>query len=70
MQMRGFTGAGACPVAAAMFGSAPAHCNKIVCVVSGGGLDSSKLVQLLEDRTALAATTTPAKAILVHSGCM
>ena len=38
-------GAGACPLAAAMMGRAGK--GKVVCVVSGGGLDTAKLVQIL-----------------------
>lgn len=38
-------GAGACPVAVAMSGKAPA--GKIVCVVSGGNIDASVLTQIL-----------------------
>ena len=43
-------GAGACPVAAAMVGQAAGCCpkrGKIVCVVSGRGLDTHKLIQIL-----------------------
>ena len=40
-------GAGACPVAAALQGVAGAKAKKVVCVVSGGGLDKEKLVQIL-----------------------
>ena len=39
-------GAGACPVAAALAGSV-GGATKVVCVVSGGGLDRLKLVQIL-----------------------
>ena len=39
-------GAGACPVAAALAGSV-SGATKVVCVVSGGGLDRLKLVQIL-----------------------
>ena len=39
-------GAGACPVAAARRGMAKGA-KKIVCVVSGGGLDTDKLIQIL-----------------------
>lgn len=42
-------GAGACPVAAAMTGMC-GDANKIVCVVSGGGLDTDKLVHILSGR--------------------
>ena len=41
-------GAGACPVAAARRGMA-VGAKKIVCVVSGGGLDTDKLVEILSD---------------------
>lgn len=42
-------GAGACPVAAAVGGMCgPAR--KIVCVVTGGGIDTSALVHILQDR--------------------
>ena len=40
-------GAGACPVACAMSGKAGG--GKIVCIVSGGNIDLSKLARLLED---------------------
>ena len=40
-------GAGACPVACALSGKAGT--GKIVCIVSGGNIDSSKLVHLLKD---------------------
>ena len=40
-------GAGACPVACALSGKAGT--GKIVCIVSGGNIDSSKLVNLLKD---------------------
>ena len=39
-------GAGACPVAAALQGSA--NGGKVVCVVSGGNIDSRKLARILE----------------------
>jgi threonine dehydratase len=38
-------GAGACPVACALSGKAGS--GKIVCVVSGGNIDSAKLVAIL-----------------------
>ncbi len=38
-------GAGACPVACALSGNAPP--GKIVCIVSGGNIDPSKLIHLL-----------------------
>jgi len=40
-------GAGACPVAAAMLGLAGPGRRKVVCVVSGGNLDTAKLLQIL-----------------------
>ena len=40
-------GAGACPVAAAMAGMCGPEARKIVCVVSGGGLDTKHLVSIL-----------------------
>ena len=43
-------GAGACPVAAAMTGRCGPKPKKIVCVVSGGGIDSEHLVQILEGK--------------------
>ena len=43
-------GAGACPVAAAMSGRCGPRPKKIVCVVSGGGIDSTHLVQILEGK--------------------
>lgn len=45
-------GAGACPVAAAMTGMCGPDRKKIVCVVSGGGLDTDKLVKLLQGASA------------------
>ena len=42
-------GAGACPVAAAMAGMC-GSAKRIVCVVSGGGLDTDKLVHILQRR--------------------
>merc|ERR1711892_26493 len=41
-------GAGACPVEAAMTGRCGPRPRKIVCVVSGGGIDSEHLRQILE----------------------
>ena len=38
-------GAGACPVACALSGSAGS--GRIVCIISGGNIDTSKLVHLL-----------------------
>lgn len=43
-------GAGACPVAAAMTGRCGPKPKKIVCVVSGGGIDSEHLMQILEGK--------------------
>jgi threonine dehydratase len=40
-------GAGACPVACALSGAAGT--GKIVCIVSGGNIDFSKLARLLND---------------------
>ena len=42
-------GAGALPVAAAMAGKAGA--GKVVCVISGGNIDASRLAVILEGRT-------------------
>ena len=41
-------GAGACPVAAALNGTFDKNVKKIVCVVCGGGIDSEKLVTILQ----------------------
>ena len=49
-------GAGACPVAAAMAGMC-GSAKKIVCIVSGGGLDAASLAHILEDRGVPNATT-------------
>ena len=38
-------GAGACPVACALSGHAPS--GKIVCIISGGNIDPSKLARIL-----------------------
>lgn len=44
-------GAGACPVAAALGGlGACAGARKIVCVVSGGGIDSARLCHILQGK--------------------
>src|SRR6185503_11439456 len=43
-------GAGACPVACALSGSAGP--GKIVCIISGGNINASKLTQLLNERVA------------------
>ena len=43
-------GAGACGVAAAMTGMCGSQAKKIVCVVSGGGLDTDKLVHILQGK--------------------
>ena len=40
-------GAGACPVACALSGKAGT--GKVVCVVSGGNIDSTKLARILND---------------------
>jgi threonine dehydratase len=44
-------GAGACPVAVALSGKA--GFGRIVCVVSGGNIDSSKLTRILAGETPL-----------------
>eukprot|EP00441_Pelagodinium_beii_P043755 CAMPEP_0197638572 /NCGR_PEP_ID=MMETSP1338-20131121/13461_1 /TAXON_ID=43686 ORGANISM="Pelagodinium beii, Strain RCC1491" /NCGR_SAMPLE_ID=MMETSP1338 /ASSEMBLY_ACC=CAM_ASM_000754 /LENGTH=697 /DNA_ID=CAMNT_0043211171 /DNA_START=52 /DNA_END=2145 /DNA_ORIENTATION=+ len=49
-------GAGACAVAAAMFGEGAKKFKKVVCVVCGGCLDSSKLVEFLGKHGEEAAT--------------
>eukprot|EP00931_Biecheleriopsis_adriatica_P089129 TRINITY_DN63306_c0_g1_i1.p1 TRINITY_DN63306_c0_g1~~TRINITY_DN63306_c0_g1_i1.p1 ORF type:complete len:746 (-),score=145.52 TRINITY_DN63306_c0_g1_i1:82-2004(-) len=49
-------GAGACSVAAAMFGEGAKQFKKVVCVVCGGCLDSSKLVDFLGKHGEEAAT--------------
>ena len=43
-------GAGACSVAAAVTGRCGPRARKIVCVVSGGGIDSEHLVQILDGK--------------------
>lgn len=48
-------GAGACPVAAARSGMATGA-KKIVCVVSGGGLDTDKLVAILSGKSGRSLT--------------
>lgn len=52
-------GAGACPVAAAMTGMCGPDAKKIVCVVSGGGLDTSKLIRILQGESAEKLTAAP-----------
>jgi len=44
-------GAGACPVACALAGNAPP--GKLVCIISGGNINLSKLAQILTSRNAL-----------------
>lgn len=52
-------GAGACPVAAAMEGMCGPSAKKIVCVVSGGGLDTSKLIRILQGEGAAHLNAPP-----------
>jgi len=53
-------GAGACPVAAAMAGRAGK--GKVVCVVSGGGIDTDRLVQILARCPRAASSGAPTSA--------